>query len=53
MDRWYRSYAEKPERICAMVLFDDDSIDDETECDGDYVGPTAVDSECADDDDCY
>jgi len=31
----------------------DDSIDDAMECDGDYVGPTAVDSTYADDDDCY
>jgi hypothetical protein len=71
--RSYRSDAQKTERIramilsdddsiddgmeCdgegAMILSDDDSIDDGMECDGDYVGPTAVDSECADDDDCY
>jgi hypothetical protein len=53
MDRSSQSDAEKTERVRAMILSDDDSIDDGMECDGDDVGPTAVDSECADDDDCY
>jgi hypothetical protein len=42
---------EKTKHIRAMIMSDDDSIDDGMECDGDYVGPTAVDLECADDDD--
>jgi hypothetical protein len=51
MDRSYQNDVEKTERIRATILSDDCSIDDRMECDGDYVEPTAVDSECADDDD--
>ena len=53
MGRSYRSEGKETERIRAMVLSDADSIDDGMECDEDYVRSTAVDSECADDDDCY
>jgi hypothetical protein len=53
MDRLYRSDAKNAERIRAMILSDDDSINDRTECDGDYDEPREGDSECAEDDDCY
>ena len=47
------SNAEYAERIRAMILSDDvsgdDSIDDETECDGDYVETRGGDSDRAED----
>jgi len=51
VDRLYRSIAEDAERIRAIIVSDevsdDDSIDDGTECDGNYVEPTEGDSESA------
>jgi len=54
VDRVHRSNAEDAERIPANMLSgdvsDDDSIDDGTECDGNYVEPTEGDSESAEED---
>jgi len=51
MDCLYSSNAEDAERIRVMILFDDvnddDSIDDATESDENYVEPRESNSECA------
>jgi hypothetical protein len=53
VDRFYPSNAENAKRIHAVELFDDisdgDSIDDLTECDGDFVETREGDSESAED----
>jgi hypothetical protein len=52
MDSLCRSDAKNAERIRAMTMSDDDSINDGTECDDGYVVPREGDSKCADVD-CY
>ena len=57
MYRLYRSNTEDGERNRAIILSDDDSIDDGTESDENYVDPREDGAECTEDitadDDCY
>ena len=52
MDRLYRSNTEDTECVRAMILSDDVSddysIDDEMECDENFVQPTESDTQCGD-----